>query len=95
MKKSMFNQIKMKILFRKNKKKANFAFELNEIIYHLKSNARRSCISISMKHEIFRFAHDENQHFDVHRCYDRIANTIYVSRLFRKFRRYIEHCFQL
>ena len=47
-----------------------------------------------MKHKIFRFAHDENQHFDVHRCYDRIANTLYVSRFFRKLRKYIEHCFQ-
>ena len=70
----------------------NFALKSNEIIYHVDSNARRLCISISMKHEIFQFAHDENQHFDVHRCYERIANILYVSRLFRKIRRYIEHC---
>ena len=38
----------------------NFAFESNEVIYHLESNARRSCISILIEHEIFRFAHDEN-----------------------------------
>ena len=79
---------------KKLRTKINFAFESNEIIYHLKSNARRSYILISMKHEIFRLAHDENQHFDVHRCYERIASILYVFRLFRKFRKYIEHCFQ-
>ena len=72
--------------------KINFALKSNEVIYHVDSNARRLCISISMKHEIFQFAHDENQHFDVHRCYKRITNTLYVSRLFKKIRKYIKHC---
>ena len=79
---------------KKLRTKINFVLESNEIIYHLKSNARRSCISNSMKHEIFRLAHDENQHFDVHRCYERIASILDVFRLFKKFRKYIKHCFQ-
>ena len=70
----------------------NFALKSNEVIYHVDSNARRLCISVSMKHEIFQLAHDVNQHSDVHRCYERIASTLYVSRLSRKIRRYIEHC---
>ena len=77
---------------KKLKTKINFALKSNEIIYHVDSNARRLCISISMKHEIFQFAHDVNQHFDVHRCYERIASILYVSRLFKKIRKYIKHC---
>ena len=43
--------------------------------------------------KIFRLVHDENHHFEVHRCYERIFSIFYISRLFRKLRRYIEHCF--
>ena len=43
--------------------------------------------------KIFRLIHDENHHFEMHRCYERIFSTFYISQLFRKFRRYIEHCF--
>ena len=68
------------------------AFELqNDFIYHL-NERRRLCISISCEQNIFRMIHDENQHFERHRCYQRISNSVYVSRLFKKLRLYIEHC---
>ena len=36
--------------------------------------------------------HDENQHAERHRCYQRIADALYVPRLSRKLRQYLEHC---
>ena len=68
------------------------AFELqNDFIYHL-NERRRFCISTFCEQKIFRMTHDENQHFERYRCYQRISNFVYVSRLFKKFRLYIEHC---
>ena len=36
--------------------------------------------------------HDENYHADVHRCYQRIFDAFYISKLSRKLRIYINHC---
>ena len=67
-------------------------FELHDdFIYHL-NERRRLCIFVFYEQKIFRMIHDENQHFERHRCYQRISNFVYVSRLFKKFRFYIEHC---
>ena len=65
----------------------------NDIIYHVNNTIRRSCIFNSIKREIFRFAHDDNHHFEIHRCYERIFDTLYISRLFKKIKKYVEHCF--
>ena len=78
---------------KKLKTKINFVFKSNEIIYYLKLNARRLCILISIKQKILRFIYDENQHFDVYRCYKRITNIFYVFRFFKKIRKYIKYCF--
>ena len=81
-----------KSISKKLKTGINFALNTNDIIYHVDLDTRRSCISVAVKREIFRLAHDENQHSGVHRCYDRIASTMYILRLSRKIRRYIEYC---
>ena len=81
-----------KSISKKLRTEINFALNTNDIIYHVDFDTRRSCISVAMKREIFRLAHDENQHSEIHRCYDRIINTMYIFRLSRKIRRYIEHC---
>ena len=81
-----------KSIFKKLKTNVNFALNENEIIYYIESDFRRSCISIFVKREIFRFVHDENHHFEIHRNYDRISNILYIFRLFKKIRKYIEHC---
>ena len=65
----------------------------NNLIYYLKKNRRRLCILKSCETDIFRLAHDDNQHFDRHRCYQRIADVLYISRLFKKLRFYLKHCF--
>ena len=81
-----------KSISKKLKTEINFALNTNDIIYHVDLDTRRSCIFVAMKREIFRLTHDENQHSKVHRCYDRIINTMYIFRFSRKIKRYIEHC---
>ena len=39
------------------------------------------------------FNNDQNYHSKIHRCYDRIFNTLYIFRFSRKIKKYIEHCF--
>ena len=81
-----------KSIFKKLRTNINFALNENEIIYHIEDDFRRSCISIFVKREIFRLVHDENHHSEVYRNYDRISSILYISRLFRKIRKYIKHC---
>ena len=70
----------------------DIAFEIkNEFIYHV-DERRRLCIFVACEQKIFRMTHDENQHSDRHRCYQRIIDTLYVFRLSRKLRLYIEYC---
>ena len=106
--KTIFNQSSKVIrhLFNNDITKNNFnlffkkiyidvVFELNdELLYHIiDDNHRRFCISTTCETNIFRITHDENQHVDRHRCYQNITNIMYVSRLFKKFRFYLKHCF--
>ena len=68
-------------------------FELDdELIYHTKKRRRRLCISASCEAEIFRMSYDDNQHAERHRCYQRIVDSLYVPRLFKKLRQYLNHC---
>lgn len=69
-------------------------FELFEkLIYYTENEIRRLCLFINVEEKIFRLTHDENMHVDIHRYFNRIANIFYISRLSKKIRRYIEHCF--
>ena len=86
------NENDAKSIFKKLKTNVNFALNENEIIYHIEDDFRRSCFSIFVKREIFRFVHDENHHFEVYRNYDKISSILYISRLFRKIKKYIKHC---
>ena len=80
--------------FKRKKIYIDVQFNLkNDFIYHI-DERRRLCISISCKKKIFRIIHDNNHHVDRHRFYQFIFDVLYVSRLFKKFRRYLKHCFQ-
>ena len=87
------NDIDDEFVFKKLRIDVDFELTYDDIIYYMNIDVRRSCIFMTTKRKIFQLAHDENQHVDVYRCYDRIINSIYVSRLSRKIRQYIEHCF--
>ena len=69
-------------------------FELNnDFIYYVDEEIRRLYLFIAIKEEVFRLIHDENVHADIHRCFNRIVDILYISKLNNKIRRYIEHCF--
>ena len=68
-------------------------FELKDgLIYSLAGGRRRLCIPATCEQKVFRMTHDDNQHADRHRCYQRIADALYVPRLSRKLRQYLRHC---
>ena len=86
-------RISMKNVERDETIRTNIDFEMhNELIYY-KEN-RRLCIFKFMKRKIFNLIHDNNQHFDDTRCFYRIRESLFISRLFKKLRTYIDHCFQ-
>ena len=67
-------------------------FELSDdLIYYTSNNVRRLCISRSLEKKVFRLTHDDT-HFEVHRCFQLISKTLYISRLLRKLRTYVKHC---
>ena len=73
--------------------KTRIDFELhNELIYH-KEN-RWLCIFASVEKEIFNLTHDRNQYSNATRCFHRIRESIFILRLSRKLKTYIDHCFQ-
>ena len=70
----------------------DFQLENDGLIYYTGEGAHRLCIPTAAEEEVFRLAHDANAHAGVHRCFSRIADTLYIPRLSRKIRQYIEHC---
>ena len=89
LKKRMSNEVKKNNTSIKTK----IDFELhNELIYHKKN--RKFCLLASIEHEIFQLIHDQNQHSETTRCFHRIKESIFIFRLSRKLRTYIDHCSQ-
>ena len=85
------NEAKKRVL---KKFRIDVNFELNnEFIYYIDEEARRLCLLIAIKEKIFRLIHDENAHARIYKCFDRVVEIFYVFKLFKKIRRYIEHCF--
>ena len=78
--------------FKRSYIEINFEFD-DELIYHSTNDRRRLCILTFCEAEIFCMNHDDNQHVERHRCYQRIADSLYVFRLSRKLRQYLKHCF--
>ena len=68
-------------------------FEIREsLIYYNDNNIIRLWISRAQEEKIFRLTHDENQHAETHRCFYRISETFFISRLLKKIRIYVKHC---
>jgi hypothetical protein len=63
----------------------------NELLFHIK-NKRRFCIFTNCEIDLFRIAHDENNHAEHNRVYTKLIDQIYISRLSRKIRQYVKHC---
>jgi hypothetical protein len=57
------------------------------------SNSRQYLyIPKSLEKEIFRMIHDEYDYIDFYRVYDRIRASLYLYKLIKGFRIYIEYC---
>jgi hypothetical protein len=65
----------------------------NLIYYENPSNSRqRLYIPKNLEKKIFRMIHDECGHTDFHRAYDCIRASLYLYKLVKRLRTYIEHC---
>lgn len=64
----------------------DFKLAPNSLLYHVGKDTgqRRLCISSSVEQEVFELAHDQNHYAGVHRCYSRIADSLFIPRLSRK-----------
>ncbi len=70
-------------------------FELrNSLIYYIENNEKhtRLCVLNIMKKNIFRIAYNKKHYKDANRCYNYIVATLYILRLSKKIRIYINHC---
>ena len=89
----MLKNLQTRIIIKDSDITNEIDFELhNELIYH--KNRRKFCISSNIEKKIFVLTHDRNQHFEAHGCFQRINDTLFVFRLFRKIRIFIDHCFK-
>ena len=90
-----FLETKFEILFKKLRKfRIDIDFELssNDLIYYIDFEYRWLYISSVMKKKVFKLIYDDNAYTSIHKCYNRLVRTLFISRLLRKIRRYIKHC---
>ena len=64
---------------------------INKLIYHVKDDRSRLCISKSCVYNVLKIAHDDNFHVDYHRAYVKLS-SIFIRKLSRKLTIYIKHC---
>ena len=77
------------------KSPANIQFRLSSegLIYFEELNGNsRLCVLKALEKKIFEVAHDGNHHCGFHRTYESIASTLYMRKLSRRLKRYIDHC---
>ena len=78
---------------KKNSKNIDINFEIkNDLIYHIKDNRQRLCVSFNCKKTVFELTHDQNNHARHHRTYQKFVNSVYMSKMSRKIRQYINYC---
>ena len=81
------------VIFKTKKIVTNINFQLHdELIYHVKKNIFRLCISSNCEQNVFQLAHDDCFHAKHHRVYARLIEFVYVHKLFKKLITYIRHC---
>ena len=84
---------KIEYVFKKLWIDVDFELTFDELIYNINTNVRRLCIFVVVKQKIYNLIHDNVVYVDIHRCYNRITNILYISRLIKKIRNYVKHCF--
>jgi hypothetical protein len=75
-----------------NERHTEIDFKLeDDLLYHVISR-KRLCIFANCETEIFRLAHDQNNHVEHNKIYTTLAKQIYISKFSRKIRQYVKHC---
>jgi NAD-dependent dihydropyrimidine dehydrogenase PreA subunit len=64
----------------------------NDLIYLIKDDKFRLCISRNCEQNVFKITHDENFHAEQHRAYEKLIKNVFISRMSRKLHLYIKHC---
>ncbi|SLM33922.1 Ribonuclease H-like domain [Lasallia pustulata] len=73
----------------------NIQFRLIEglVYYQELDGRRRLCIPKSLEKKVFELAHDDNHHCGFHRAYDAVTSNLYLRKLSKHLKRYIDHCY--
>jgi hypothetical protein len=71
-----------------------FLINDDDLIYYENYSDFRQylCIPKNLEKKIFRMIYDERDYIDFYRVYDRIRVSLYLYRLIKRFRIYIEYC---
>ena len=65
----------------------------DELVYYLAGDGKqRLCIPKAMQGEVFKLAHDQTHHGGFQRTYDRLCHSVYIRRMVKHLKHYIEHC---
>ena len=68
---------------------------INELFYFDNNEKKlRLVISTDIKKNAFRFVHNELNHFNYARTYERLTKNLYMYNMFIKFHKFIRYCFQ-
>ena len=68
-------------------------FEIKDgLIYHIKNNCQRLCVPFNCEKAVFELTHDQNNHAEHHRAYQKLVDSVYMPKMSRKIRQYINHC---
>ena len=70
----------------------DFELSSNNLIYYIEFEYRRLCISNIMKKKVFKLIYDDNTYTSIHKYYNQLMKTLFISRLARKIRHYIKYC---
>ena len=78
----------------KSKSIRDLQFECcDQLLYCLINNEKqRLCIFKIMQNEVFKLTHDQIHHKEFQRTYDCLCHSIYIRRMIKHFKQYIEHC---
>jgi hypothetical protein len=73
-----------------------FLINDDDLIYYENPADFRRCLYIpkNLEKEIFRIVHNERDHINFYRVYDRIRISLYLYKLIKCLRTYIEHYFE-
>jgi Reverse transcriptase (RNA-dependent DNA polymerase)/RNase H-like domain found in reverse transcriptase/Integrase zinc binding domain len=64
----------------------------DDLIYYIRDGATRLCLPESFEKKVFKLAHDDQAHAGHARSMAKLRESLYMAKLSRRMRKYIEHC---